>query len=370
MTPLRANDLTVTVSENPGSLPDGLLRFGHHFSPHMFEVDWEDGVGWTSPRIVPFHDLTLCPSALVLHYALECFEGLKAFKGTDGKIRLFRPEKNMERMNRSLARLYLPTFDGDELLSCLKELLRIDADWVPDGDGQSMYIRPTAIATDPCLGVHAANFAKLFIITSPVGTYWAEGFRPIKLYANHEEARAWPKGTGDQKVGGNYAPTIKPAVKAAQKGCHQVLWLHEQDGEQFVTEVGAMNIFFVLDRADGRGQELCTAPLTRGDILPGVTRLSVLELARQEMPKLTVSERDISMSELREAHAQGRLREAFGAGTAVLIAPVCSMVYRGEELHCVDGSTEAGPVSAALTSRLTDIMYGKVDHPWAVPISS
>lgn len=236
---------------------------------------------------------------------------MKAYLDKNNNIRLFRPDRNMARMNYSMVRMGMPRIDqSDGLLQCIMELLKLDKDWIPNKEGYSLYIRPTAIGTSPYLGVQAADHVKVYCILCPVGPYYRSGFNPVKLYADHENVRAWPGGVGNAKVGGNYAPTIVPSRDAAKRyGCSQVLWLYGENHE--VTEVGAMNIFFVLKKIiDGKEvKELVTAPLTRGDILPGVTRASILEMVHSwpASEGLVVSERFITMKELVEASQQGNV---------------------------------------------------------------
>lgn len=200
------------------------LAFGRTFTDHMLEVDWNTTTGWGAPRIVPYGDIAISPAATGLHYGIQCFEGMKAYKDADGNVRLFRPQMNMARLNKSMTRLAMPRIDlNDSFLECIKELVKLDANWIPDKDGYSMYLRPCAIGTAPYLGVHASEMVKLFCIASPVGPYYKNGFAPIRLLADTENARAWPGGVGNAKVGGNYGPTILPS-KIAQKehGCDQV----------------------------------------------------------------------------------------------------------------------------------------------------
>ena len=212
---------------------------------------------------------------------LTCFEGMKAYRAvSDGSLRLFRPDCNMERLKNSMERLHMPGFDFDsqELINCIKELVKLDQDWVPEGEGYSLYIRPNVIAMHKYLGLAAPESLLLYVVTSPVGPYYPSGFKPIRLQCENNYVRAWPGGTGASKVGGNYAPTMKPAAESAQRGYSQVLWLFGENDE--VTEVGAMNVFFVIKSQDGKGNEIITPPLSRGDILPGVTRRSIVELAK------------------------------------------------------------------------------------------
>lgn len=346
------------------------LVFGRTFSDHMLEIDWDEKSGWHNPIIKPYGDFQMSPAATVLHYGIECFEGMKAYKDSQGKIRMFRPDCNMTRLNFSMERLAMPGINADGLIECIKKLLRQDSDWIPHKDGYSIYLRPTAIGTSPFLGVHASENVKLYVIMSPVGPYYKDGFVPVKLLADTGNIRAWPGGVGNAKVGGNYGPAILPAKRAAEQGCNQVLWLFGDNHE--ITEVGAMNIFFVLKNPATGGLELTTAPLTRGDILPGVTRRSILELARGWGDKVkvdgksvTVSERWLTMRDVVEAAARGDLVEAFGAGTAVVISPVKSIVYQGKEIKVPTGE-KAGSMAEKLWKDLTDIQYGRVEHPWSV----
>ena len=333
----------------------------------MLHVDWDSKNGWHAPVIKPFGDMAVSPAAMCLHYAVECFEGMKAYKDQQGKIRLFRPDCNMERLNKSMERLYLPQFEPDALISCIKELVKLDEQWIPEGDGFSMYLRPTAVALDPFLGLQMANTCKIFVFSSPVGPYYAEGFKPIKLYADDKNVRAWPGGVGASKVGGNYGPTISPQMSAHEHGCSQVLWLYPTaDGDHNVTEVGAMNVFFVIEKADGTATELITAPLD-GTILPGVTRRSILELAR-DSGKFTVSERDLGMKEILAAKKEGRLLEAFGAGTAAVVAPIKTIVFQGENVDLPTGEV-IGPVAQEMWDAILDIQYGRVEHPWSVIVN-
>ena len=293
------------------------------------------------------------------------FEGLKAYKDKKGVVRMFRPELNMQRLESSMVRMGMPSIgDGNEFLRCIYDLVRKDADWIPSEEGYSMYIRPAAIATSPALGLRRPSDYKLFCILSPVGPYYPTGFQPVKLYADTSNVRAWPGGVGAVKVGGNYGPTIKPMEDVKKHDCTSILWLHGEDHQ--ITEVGAMNIFFVLKMKDGKTTELVTAPLTRGDILPGVTRDSILSLARLDEGKdLIVSERFINMGELVEAYKEGRFLESFGVGTAAVISPVKSILYNDLDMKLPSGDN-AGPVAQKMWDTLYDIQYGKVDHPWSI----
>ena len=361
--------LTVTRSEACRSPPENAAlkgQFGKIFSDHMFVCDHVKGAGWGAPRVVPHAPLALSPAAMTLHYALQCFEGMKAYRGDDGAIRLFRPDLNAARMTSSLKRLRMPTFEADAFVECLKALLRADEAWVPTGEGHSAYLRPTAIATDPFLGVGEPTETKLFCILSPVGPYYADGFNPIAVYADASNVRAWPGGAGNTKIGGNYAPSIKPARDAADAtggAAQQVLYLFGDDHR--VTEVGAMNVFVLWETPYGT-RELVTAPLDYGDILPGVTRRSVIELARAE-GAVEVAERPFTMREVKRAADEGRLLEVFGAGTAAVICPINRIFYEGDAIDVPTGA-DIGPVAQSFWQKLSDIHYGRVDSPWAVPV--
>ncbi|KAH8057184.1 branched-chain-amino-acid transaminase [Aureococcus anophagefferens] len=301
---------------------------------------------------------------MTLHYALQCFEGMKAYRGDDGVVRLFRPDLNAARMTSSLERLRMPTFEAVAFVECLKALLREDAGWVPTGDGHSAYLRPTAIATDPFLGVGEPSETKLFCILSPVGPYYANGFDPIAVYADSSNVRAWPGGAGNTKIGGNYAPSIKPARDAADAtggAAQQVLYLFGDDHR--VTEVGAMNVFVLWETPYGTRAR--HRALDYGDILPGVTRRSVIELARARAPSRSPS----GPSRCARSNAP-RTRAACsgpGAGTAAVICPINRIFYEGDAIDVPTGA-DIGPVAQSFWQKLSDIHYGRVDSPWAVPV--
>lgn len=333
----------------------------------MLEIDWDSKEGWQAPVIKPYGDFKISPAASVFHYALECFEGMKAYVDADENIRFFRPDMNMARMNRSAERLCLPPFDGEEFLACIKQLVAIDKNWIPAGEGYSMYIRPTYISTHPFVGVSAAEKAKLYCILSPVGPYYPSGFAPVKLWANPSSVRAWPGGTGHTKIGGNYALSIKPGQEAIKKGYSQILWLFGEDLQ--VTEVGTMNQFFFWTNTEGE-RELVTAPLD-GTILPGVTRDSILQLTR-EWGDFKVTERTYTLSEVIAACNEGRMIEAFGSGTAAIVAPVNGIHYDDQDfdipLDLTDPAAKAGPLTQKICDTLQSIQYGKLSHPWSVVV--
>ncbi|XP_061703008.1 branched-chain-amino-acid aminotransferase, mitochondrial isoform X2 [Syngnathoides biaculeatus] len=277
----KAVDLNIERNPKCSPKPDpSTLVFGKQFSDHMLTVCWSADAGWEAPCIKPFQNLSLHPASSALHYSIELFEGMKAFRGVDDRVRLFRPMLNMERMHRSAARSCLPTFDKGELLECIKKLVELDKEWVPYSQDASLYIRPTFIGTEPSLGVTRASQALLYVIVGPVGPYFATGsFNPVSLLADPSFVRAWKGGVGAYKMGGNYGPTIAVQNEAVERGCQQVLWLYGDDEE--ITEVGTMNLFIYWTNQNGE-RELVTPPLD-GIILPGVTRHSLLDLARTWM---------------------------------------------------------------------------------------
>jgi len=293
---------------------------------------------------------------------------MKAYRDLQNpdQIRLFRPDRNMKRLASSMERLHMPgsDFNADELIQCLATLVSVDEKWVPYGEGYSLYIRPTVIATHKFLGLAPPDSLLLYIITSPVGPYYKSGFEPIRLVASNQDyVRAWPGGTGNAKVGGNYAPTMKPQFLAAKQGYSQVLWLFGDDDE--ITEVGAMNVFFFLFNKETNRPELVTAPLTRGDILPGVTRDSILQLAKS-WGDFDVSERYPTMGEIELAAQEGRLIEAFGAGTAAVVTPISAIQYQGRDIDV----PATGDLTKRIWDEITGIQYGKIKGPegWSVPI--
>jgi len=356
-----------TNAPKPKYTDKSKLTFGTTFTDHMLEVDWDNSNGWTAPRITPFKNLSLHPGSSCMHYALQAFEGMKAFKGVDGKIRMFRPMKNMERLNASHEYLFFPTFQEEDMCESIKELVRLDSDWIPEGDGFSLYIRPTSISTCPMLGVAAATHVKVFVVLCPVGPYYPTGFAPVNLLADPQYIRAWPGGAGRCKVGGNYAPGIGVGAAAAKRGFQQLLWLFGDDNQ--VTEAGTMNMFFYWKKPDGSGNELVTAPLSSGTILPGVTRDSVLNLARS-WNEFEVSERVYTMHEVIDAIKSGRIIEAFGTGTAAVVSPVKNIHFKDVDyqipLDSSDPNAKIGKLTGAIWNAVTDIQYGRVAHEWGV----
>jgi len=331
------------------SLPDELV-FGRNFSTHLFEMDYDslEG-GWINPRIKKFEDFNMNPAGMALHYGQEIFEGLKAYKQVDGKIALFRPEKNLERLNRSAARLCMPEVDVDFVLEALKELVKIDQDFIPTKEGYSLYIRPVMFSTDPFLGVRPSDKYKLFILLSPVGPYYPEGFKPVKIMATREYVRAVRKGVGECKTAGNYAASLLGQKIAKKAGYSQVLWLDAIE-QKYLEEVGTMNIFVQFK------DEVVTPPLM-GTILPGVTRMSVLQILKDW--GYNVNERKVSIEEVVEGYKNGNLLELFGTGTAAVISSVGRLKYDEELLKFSD--EEAGELGKRLYKEITDIQYGRIE---------
>jgi len=324
------------------------LGFGKHFTDRMLVADWRQGQGWYDARIVPYGPFQLDPAAAVFHYGQEIFEGLKAYHQPDGAIALFRPEMNLARFNRSAARLALPQVPAELFMDGLTELLRLEAEWVPDAPETSLYIRPALIATEAALGVKAARECRFFIILSPVGAYYPSGFKPLRILLEDQLVRAAPGGTGAAKTGGNYAASLLGAGEAKNRGFDQVLWLDALE-HRYVEEVSAMNIFFVID---GR---LVTPPLSE-TILGGITRDSLLWLA--PALGLEVEERPVAVDELLDGARSGQVSEVFGSGTAAVVAPVGELGYRHELVRIADG--EVGKLTRLLYDTLTGIQYGRV----------
>ena len=343
-------NMPVTLSEQLKSKPadETKMGFGTIFTDHMFVMNYDQGKGWHSPRIEPYAPLSLDPSAMCLHYAQEVFEGLKAYRGVDGNIRLFRPEENFKRLNQSSVRMSIPEIDEKIALEGLKQLVQIEKDWVPSAPDTSLYLRPFIIAVDPAIGVRPAEHYIFMIIASPSGPYYESGLDPVKIYVEKEYVRSVKGGTGVAKTGGNYASSLNSQVEAHAEGFNQVLWLDGVE-RKYIEEVGAMNIFFVI------GDEVVTPELS-GSILEGITRKSAIQILQEWGIK--VSERKISIDEVIDAGKKGLLKEAFGTGTAAVISPVGLLRY--EDTDIVVNNNEIGPIVRKLYDELTGIQWGKV----------
>ena len=378
----RSSDLTYSLLERKQKqlridLPEN-PKFGEYFTDHMLLVTHSVGAGWSAPRIQPLEAVPMHPGSQVLHYGMSCFEGMKAYKGPDGRVRLFRPERNVERLLRSAKRLNLPAFCSEELLECIKSLVRTDAQWVPDSIGKSLYIRPVLYSSSNILGVSSPIESTLSVVLSPTGSYFSSGtLHPVDMFVDEVHTRAWPGGAGDVKIGGNYAPTIFPQALASKHyGSHQVVYtfnpqrhLESEKNTDALTEFeecGAMNIFFVFDKGQGVC-ELATPGLLRGTILPGVTRASILELAKASIGSLCVSERSITVQEVDEAHQQGRLLEIFACGTASLVQPIGSLTRNTGSKWIPKYSV--GPYTRDMYTQLVRIQHGLVNHPWSTVIA-
>lgn len=344
--------VTISKTAQPKTKPDeNKLGFGTIFTDHMFNMDYTVEKGWHDPRIEPYAPFSMDPSTMVLHYGQGVFEGMKAYRNAKGDIQLFRPRENFKRLNASNRKLCIPEIDEAFVLDALKQLLTVEQDWVPSAPGTSLYIRPTIFATDPYLGVRSSFTYRFFIILSPVGAYYAEGFNPVKIMVTKEHVRAVRGGLGDTKTPGNYAASLLAGDVAQKAGYTQVLWLDGVE-QKYVEEVGAMNIFFVID------DELVT-PMLSGSILPGVTRDSVLKLGRAWGMK--VSERKISIDEVIDAHASGHLKEVFGSGTAAVVSPVGELKYQDKVITVGDGGV--GPLAHKFFQAIQDIQYGVTEGP-------
>ncbi len=354
-------DIRIELVEKRKEKPDMKnLRFGENFADHMFEMDYTEGIGWHDPRIVPYHTLEMDPASMIFHYGQATFEGLKAYRGKDGEIRLFRPEKNMERLNISNDRLVIPRLDEKFCVEAIKKLVEIEKDWIPTGEGTSLYIRPFVIAMDVHVGVHPSKTYKFMVILSPVGSYYKEGINPVKIYVEDEYCRAVKGGMGFTKTAGNYAASLIAQETAERRGFTQVLWL---DGvnKEYIEEVGTMNIMFVIDG------EVIT-PELNGSILSGITRRSAIELLKARGYKVT--ERKISINEVYRAAKSGKLNEIFGTGTAAVISPVGELLWENETIVVNNG--QIGPVSRLVYDTITGIQSGKLEDEfgWVTKIET
>ena len=345
--------ISITRTTSPKAKPQGdNLPFGVYTTDHMFLMNYTEGQGWHDARIVPYGPFEIDPSCMVLHYAQEIFEGMKAYYGVDGKIRLFRPEENFKRMNSSCERLVIPQVDVDFCIEALKQLVLIDRDWIPTAPNTSLYIRPFIFATDNHIGVHASHTYLFAIILSPVGPYYATGLAPVKIMIEQDDVRAVRGGTGYTKCGGNYAASLRAGARAEEKGYSQVLWLDGVE-QKYIEEVGAMNVLFKING------EIVT-PALLGSILPGITRKSCLDLLRSWGMKVT--ERRISVDELVACAADGSLEEAFGSGTAAVVSPIGELSY-GDDKYVISGG-EIGPTTQKLYDTLTGIQWGRIEDPF------
>jgi branched-chain amino acid aminotransferase len=347
------------INQNRKPIPEAdQLGFGQYFTDHMFLMDYTEGQGWHDPRIVPYQPLQLDPSCMVFHYAQTVFEGMKAYLTKDEEVLLFRPDQNFKRLNNSNDRLCIPNIDEEFALEALKQLIKLDRDWIPSASGTSLYIRPFIISTEPHLGVHPSHNYLFIIILSPVGSYYKEGLNPVKIAVEKNYVRTVVGGTGTAKTGGNYASSLKAQEESGKVGYSQVLWLDGRENK-YIEEVGSMNIFFKVNG------EVIT-PALNGSILAGITRDSIIQLLKHW--NVPVTERKISMDEIIQAYRDGLLEEAFGTGTAAVISPIGEFFYQDEKMVVNNG--EIGKLSKELYDTLTGIQNGIKPDPfgWSVKL--
>lgn len=353
------HEFPVTFTKTPKAKPDpNGLRFGTVFTDHMFVMDYNESDGWNNGRIVPYGPIELDPAAVVLHYGQEMFEGLKAYKTASGRVQLFRPYMNAKRTNNTNNRLCIPQIDEDLFVDAIKALVKIDQDWIPQGEGTALYIRPFIFADEAFLGVRSSKTYKFMIILSPVGPYFVNGLAPTKMYVEDVYVRAVKGGTGEAKCGGNYGASLKAQEIAHEKGYEQILWL---DGihKKYIEEIGAANAFFVI------GDEVVTSELN-GSILPGITRNSIIALCKHKGIK--VSERKISIDELEQAYKDGQLKEMFASGTAAIVSPIGELLYKGEKMIINDN--KIGPVAQEMYDTIYGIQTGRIEDfmGWTEPV--
>ncbi len=341
-------EITVTRNTQPKQKPQDASKmgFGKLFTDHMFIMDYSPAQGWHDARIVPYGDITISPASTVLHYGVEIFEGMKAYRRPDGEIQLFRPLDNFRRMNDSAERLTLPAIDEEFCLKALKKLIDIDRDWVPSASGASLYIRPFMFGNDPFLGVHTVGNATFIIILSPSGSYYKEGVNPVRIMIETEDVRAVRGGTGYAKCGGNYAASLRAGEKAEKKGFAQVLWLDGVE-RKYIEEVGSMNVMFKINGT-------VVTPKLTGSVLPGITRRSCIALLKER--GIPVEERLLSVDELAEAVKSGTLEEAFGCGTAAVVSPIGELSV--DDVPYIVNGGKMGETTKWLYDTLTGIQWG------------
>lgn len=335
--------------------PSQGLGFGQHFSDHWFRMRYTAETSWTDARIEPYGALTLDPASSVFHYGQALFEGMKAFRRADGSIWFFRPDFNAHRMVEGASRLCLEAPPPELFLSAIRELVQVDARWVPSDEGCSLYVRPTLIGTEPFLGVRPSREILFFVLLSPVGSYYSGGTAPVRIWVEETDLRAAPGGLGAVKAGANYAASLRAALRAKEKGYSQVLWLDVS--HQGIEEVGTMNVFFVL-------RDEVVTPALNGSILPGGVRDSAIQLLRKK--GLKVTERRVTMAEIVGAHARGDLLEAFGTGTAAVVTPIGEFHYQGRSLSL----SPVGGVGKDLFETITNLQRGRVtdEFGWMCPL--
>jgi branched-chain amino acid aminotransferase len=343
--------ITNVAESRVNELDSSNLQFGKQYSDHMLICDFEDGA-WQEPSIVPYGDITMSPATTFIHYGQSLFEGIKAYRRKNGEVAIFRPRDNWARFNVSARRMAMAEVPEELFMEGMRKLIEIDKDWVPDSEGSSLYIRPFMFGTDAFIGVKPADTFRFMIITSPAGAYYS---KPTRIYVQNKFVRAFPGGIGFTKAAGNYGACMLPMLETKKLGYDQILWT---DGytHKNVQEIGTMNVFFVF------GNTVVTPDLSEGTILAGVTRDSVIRLLREK--GMTVEERAISIEEIETNYRNGQLKEAFGAGTAAVIAPISELFYNGETLMLPP--VETWDVSNFIKKELADIRYGNIPdtHSW------
>ncbi|GBR77412.1 branched chain amino acid aminotransferase [Candidatus Termititenax dinenymphae] len=357
---ITAKELDKTKLKKP-PVPGQKLLFGKEFSDRMFIMRHTPAKGWHEAEIRQYDNLSLSPAALVLHYAPEVFEGLKAYRQPDGGVAMFRPKDNFLRMNTSAERVCLPVLDIDDALAALTELVRLEQKWVPSDNGASLYIRPTMIGVDPYIGLKEPEDVWFYIIMSPVGAYYAHGFEPVSIMVEDKYVRAVRGGLGAAKTGANYSASVLAGRLAKKKGFDQVLWLDGVE-QKYVEEVGSMNIFFVY------GENKIVTSALNGSILPGITRNSVLQLAKHW--GVDTAEDRLDVEQVLADITSGKITEVFGSGTAAVISPVGALYRDGKEYIVGGNKTKAGALTQKLYDNLTGIQYGRIPDPfgWMVKV--
>lgn len=354
----------VTRTTHPKQKPDeSALGFAKYFTDHMFVMDYDEGQGWHDGRVVPYEPLQIDPASCVLHYAQMMFEGMKAYRTPDDKIQLFRPDMNVARMKRTFERMCMPYLPDDVLVEAVSALIKVDSDWVPHAKGTSLYIRPFVFGDEVSFSVLPAKHYRFIIILSPTGSYYAanyNGLSTTRIYVQDKYIRAAQGGTGYAKVGGNYGGGMRASQDAMKFNCKDVLWLDAAE-HKYVEEIGTSNAFFRIN------DEIYTASLDSGTILPGITRDSVITLLKKW--GVTVHEGKLSIDDVIAASKDGSLQEVFASGTAAVISPIGCLNYNGEDFTIADGNV--GPVAQKLYDTLYGMQTGKVedDMGWTVPIA-
>lgn len=352
-------DIPVERNKQPKARPDeNNYGFGRYFTDHMFMAEFSEKLGWSGARIVPYQSLSIDPGASVLHYGQALFEGMKAFRGVDGKVRLFRPEMNWQRLSQGAARLCMQAPNYELFIESLKKFVQVEESWVPKKEGTSLYLRPTLIGSEAFLGVRPAEAFLYYVLGSPAGNYYGEGSEAVKIWVEEKYSRAAPGGIGAVKAGGNYASSLLAATEAKKRGYSQVLWL-DASQKKYIEEVGTMNVFFKI-------KDRVVTPKLSGTILPGVTRDSVVHLLKEMGVETEV--RPVLLSEVVEAFDRGELGEVFGTGTAASISPVGSLGFTERVLTINDG--RPGPLAKKLYQALLDIQYGRAKdaYSWTVEV--